>query len=283
MGTTVHVQPEHAADTVQKVFERVDLEMSEWKEDSPLSNINRKAGISKVKCPEELVDAIQIALDISNLTSGSYDPTWACMWELWDFKNPTLPSKQEINVRLPLMNWEKVKIEGNTVFLQEEGMMLGLGSIAKGVALNQARDVLLSKQIENFMLVVGGQVMVNGSPRIVGIRKPDGLANEFIAKVEITNTSISTSGDYEKYFELNGVRYHHIIDPQTGYPARGTKSVTVVSTDAALADALSTGLFVMGAERAIVLVNTLPGVETFIIDSEGNQFMSSCMHELIVQ
>jgi len=230
-----------------------------------------------------LLDALLKAMDISELTAGAYDPTWACMWEFWDFKIPTLPSEHDIAMRLPLVNWENVNIDGNTVFLQEKGMMLGLGSIAKGAALNQARDALLSKHIGNFMIVTGGQVTVNGEPRIIGIRKPDGLPNEFIAKVEITNTSISTSGDYEKYFEVDGVRYHHIINPRTGYPARGTKSVTVISKDAAFADALSTGLFVVGSTNAMQLVNTLPGVEAFIIDCEGKQFMSSGMHEFIVQ
>lgn len=275
MGTTITVTPATALKPVKEVFECVDLELSEWKNQSPLSQVNQSAGLTPTQCPQSVCDAVALSLSVAMQTDGAYDPTWASMWELWNFKNPILPSQEEITSRLPLVNWRNVQINDSAIYLTEEGMMLGLGGIAKGIALNESRDALLSQGCKEFMIVSGGQVLVNGSSRQVGIRKPDGLHNEFVAIVELKNTSISTSGDYEQYFEVDGVRYHHIIDPRTGFPAKGTRSVTVISEDAALADALSTGLFVMGSEKAIALVNSIPGVEAYIIDSAGSLQMSS--------
>ena len=285
MGTTIYVRPEIALDVVQEIFERVDWEMSEWKESSLLTSVNDSAGMSAVRCSDDLFNAIQLSVELATLTDGAFDPTWASLWDIWDFNSPRLPSEQEIKSRLLNVNWKLVELDktNNSVYLHRKGMALGLGGIAKGIALNQAREALKEMSIVNYMITAGGQVLAQGSSRRVGIRKPDGLPLEFIAIVELKNASISTSGDYENYFEIDGIRYHHIIDPRTGYPARGTKSVTVVAEDAALADALSTGLFVMGPVKAIELVNTLQGVEAFIIDGEGNQYFSERMQELIVQ
>ena len=274
MGTTIHVKPANAVSIVKEIFQRVDNEMSEWKLDSPLSKVNAEAGKSAVQCPLELCSAIALSLSISQQTDGAFDPTWASLWDLWDFNTPSLPLDTEINARLPLVNWKNVVLDGNAVFLKHEGMSLGLGGIAKGIALNKSRVALLDEGIDDFMIVAGGQVLVHGIPRRIGIRKPDGLTNEFVEVLELANTCISTSGDYEKYFELGGVRYHHIIDPRNGFPARGTRSVSVIATDAAIADALSTALFVMGPDKAVQLVNTISGVEALIIDSNDVMHLS---------
>jgi thiamine biosynthesis lipoprotein len=275
MGTMVIVQPASATHIVQEIFERVDSQMSEWKVNSPLSVVNAQAGKSPVVCPPALCSAIALALSISKQTEGAFDPTWAALWDLWDFKNPRLPKVSEISSRLPLVNWKNVVLDGSSVFLAKKGMALGLGGIAKGIALNQARDALLSHEINDFMIVVGGQVLVHGDRRRIGIRKPDGLQNEYIGIVEIENKCISTSGDYEKYFEDKGIRYHHILDPSTGYPARGLRSVTVIANDAAVADALSTGLFVMGLSDAMRLVEHAFDIEALFIDSHNVVFASS--------
>ena len=269
MGTSVFVQPKHALATVEEVFTHVDREMSEWKNESPLSKINLSAGKMPVECSDSLVATIAESLSVAELTNGAFDPTWACMWDIWDFNTSIVPGKQEINSRLPFVDWEKVEVRGNFVFLQTEGMLLGLGGIAKGVALDNARDSLLSKGIEDFMLQCGGQILAHGKERVVGIRNPDGLPHEIVGKVTIKNQSISTSGNYEKYFILDNVRYHHILDPRTGYPATGMKSVTVVTENAALGDALSTALFVMGTEKGLLFVERSVGVEALFIDSES--------------
>ena len=136
-------------------------------------------------------------------------------------------------------------------------MKIGLGAIGKGIALDKCKDVLHSKKIDNYIIVAGGQVLVsglnNGKKWRVGIRKPDGLINELAYVLDLTNTCISTSGDYEKYFEKDGIRYHHIINPKTGMPARGTKSVTVITPNATLAD---TGAYILKVENSAKITDT---------------------------
>jgi len=266
MGTTIYVQPSTATSIVQKVFERVDEQMSEWKEDSPLTKVNMQAGKSSVPCPIELCSAVELALSIAEQTDGAFDPTWAALWNVWDFKATSLPEATLISSRLHLVNWKHVVVEQNTIYLTTVGMAIGLGGIAKGIALNQARDTLLHEGITDFMIVAGGQVLAQGATRRIGIRKPDGIPSEFIGVVEITNACISTSGDYEKYFEVDGIRYHHIIDPRTGFPASGVRSVTVLAKDAAVADALSTALFVLGVETGMEFVENTERVEALFID-----------------
>ncbi len=276
MGTYVIVHPSIATSIVKTVFSKIDLEMSEWKNDSQLSQVNAAAGISPVECSSSLLKAVELSLATSKQTDGAFDPTWACMWEFWDFNTAILPTKEEVASRLPLVNWKNVEISDSTIFLKEKGMMLGLGGIAKGVALNQSRDALLKEGMTDFMIVSGGQVLVQGETRKIGIRKPGGMPSEFVAIVQIKDTSISTSGDYEKYFDVDGVRHHHILDPRTGFPATsGTRSVTVISKDAAVADALSTALFIMGPQKAIGAVNTMDGVEALVIDDKGTFITSS--------
>lgn len=291
MGTLVFAQgteseplSDENLQRVLNIFHDVDLQMSEWKPDSPLSMVNLLAGNRPVKVPSDVFNAVKRSLEIAKLTSGCFDPTWAAFWELWDFSPSTkgiVPSKEQIESRLPLVNWEAVQMndQGRTIFLPESGMMLGLGGIAKGVAVDQSATELKKRGIKNFMLVAGGQVFVSGThdgiPWKVGIRQPGGKPDALIATIHATDTCISTSGDYEKYFESDGLRYHHIIDPRTGFPARGIRSVTVITPDATLADALSTALFVLGADRALELVDDLPDVEAVIINSSGKIRMSS--------
>lgn len=280
MGTVVTATGTHRVplstedqQLVLEIFHDVDSLMSEWKSDSPLSKVNNAAGNHSVRVSTEVFDVVSRALAIAEMTNGAFDPTWAALWSVWDFERPTLPTAENVRTLLPLVNWEFVQLEDQSVYLPEKGMALGLGGIAKGIALDRVRKALLQRQIESFMIVVGGQVLVQGTNGEtawkIGIRKPDGAADEYIAILNVADTCVSTSGDYEKYFEVDGTRYHHIIDPRTGFPARGTRSVTVITPDATLADALSTALFVMGAEEGMNLVNALQEVEAVIIDSEG--------------
>jgi thiamine biosynthesis lipoprotein len=278
-GTQSEVLSNDDVQLVLEIFHDVDALMSEWKSESPLSNVNTAAGDHPVQVPIDVFDAVRRALDIAELTDGAFDPTWAALWSLWDFETPSLPTEEEVFSRLSLVDWEQVQLEDQSIFLPEKGMALGLGGIAKGIALDRANGALHNRGVKNYMIVVGGQVLVSGTndgvPWKIGIRKPDGTADEYIAILNVTDTCVSTSGDYEKYFEVDGIRYHHIIDPRTGFPARGTRSVTVITPDATLADALSTALFVMGPEQAIQLVNKLPDVEALIIDTSGQMHLSS--------
>ena len=279
-----------AAAAVFRIFRDVEARMSEWKESSPLSAVNRAAGGEPVPVPEELRRVLRRALDIARLTDGAFDPTWAALWGLWDFRaaEPRVPDAEEIARRAALVDWTRVEIDDSaeTVRLAEPGMVLGLGGIAKGWALDRAEEELRRRGFDSFLLTVGGQVMAGGlrhtdgghtggrRPWRVGIRDPRGSPDDFFARVPVTDASLSTSGDYESFFVVDGVRYHHILDPRTGRPARGLRSATVISPDATLADALSTALMVMGRERGMALVEELPEVEAVLVDGAGEVTVS---------
>jgi FAD:protein FMN transferase len=283
MGTEIQaILPEGpgaaaAAESVFAVFHEVDARMSEWKPTSPLSEVNAAAGERAVAVPKDLRDLLHRSLEIGRMTDGAFDVTWAALWGLWDFKSPDhqVPDSAEVARRAALVDYRKLVIDdaAGTVELPVTGMKVGLGGIAKGYALDRAVEKLHALGIPNFMLLGGGQVYVSGTkdgrPWRIGIRDPRGAPDDFFATLEGTNVSTSTSGDYESYFIANGVRYHHILDPRTGWPARGLRSVTTISADATLADALSTSIMVMGKERGLAMLDSIPGVDAVLVDDEG--------------
>lgn len=266
-----------AADIVFAVFHEVDDRMSEWKPTSPLSEVNKNAGVKPVEVPADLRDVVRRGLDISQLTLGAFDVTWAALWGLWDFKaaDPRVPSDEAIAARVDLVDYHAVQIddEAGTIYLPRKGMLIGLGGIAKGHALDQAAAALRKAGVSNFLISAGGQVYAGGThgdrPWRVGIRDPRGPADDYFAFVDVRDASLSTSGDYERFFMLNGVRYHHILDPRTGRPTRGTRSVTVIAPDATLADALSTAFMVLGPEASLKLAQNLPDLGVVIVDTAG--------------
>lgn len=279
---------DEAALLVFDVFRRVDAEMSEWKDTSPLSAVNSMAGVGPVPVPGDLRRVIARAVEIGGLTDGAFDPTWAALWGLWDFKaeSPAVPPEAEIAARLPLIDSTAVRIDdgAGTVFLPEPGMLLGLGGIAKGYALDRAAAALREAGITSFLLSAGGQIVVGdppdrdgGRPWRIGIRDPRGPGDDSFATLELDNSGVSTTGDYERYFILDGVRYHHVLDPRTGRPSRGVRTVAVVSTDATLADALSTALMILGVERGLALVESLSEVEAVFVDDAGAVHVSSAL------
>ena len=280
MGTTITVTSEHGASTVFDIFRDVDAMMSEWKPDSPLTRVNNAAGDHAVRVPIDLFATVQRSLKIAELTSGAFDPTWATIWHLWKFDGSnTVPTQKQIETLLPWVNWGGVVLDKEEHSIYLPGGKLGLGGIAKGVALDRARDALIEEGTTDFMIVAGGQVLVQGLNKEslwrIGIRSPGKSLGQYMAVLSVSDTSVATSGDYEKYFELEGIRYHHIIDPRTGFPASGTRSVTVITPDATLADALSTALFVMEPSQAIGLVNSLRNVEAVIIDEQLTLHLSN--------
>ena len=277
-----HLRYDKAEQEVLRVFHEIDLKLSEWKEGTPISKLNSKAGIGAVELPKFVFESVERSIQIASMTDGAFDPTWASLWGLWDFKTETLPSKEEVQSLLHLVNWKHVELraESSSVQLKQPGMLIGLGGIGKGIALEESKKVLADMEIDDYLIVAGGQVLAkglnSGKPWRVGIQTPDNLF-ELVGVLEVTDTCVSTSGDYEKYFEKDGVRYHHIIDPRTGFPARGIRSVTVITPDATLADSLSTALFVMGREKAMELVDSMPEVEVVIVDESGEVFQSKPM------
>ncbi len=287
MGTVIEAvlpqsdQPDRdatAARSAFAAFDDVDREMSEWRDDSPLSAINRAAGGAPLPAPPALREILRRAREISERSDGAFDVTWAALAGVWSFQalSPSLPSAAELERARSLVDYRLVEIDepAGTVRLARPGMKIGLGGIAKGNALARAGAALRAAGVHAFLLSAGGQVLAGErdptiGPWRVGIRDPRGPRDDFFAAIELDSTSVSTSGDYERFFLLDGKRYHHILDPRTGTPARGLRSATIVAQEPVLADALSTAVMVLGREGGRALVATFPGVEALVVDERG--------------
>jgi len=284
MGTdlevTVSVEDASLADaafsSVEDEMARIEALMSEWKEGTPVSDINRHAGIKPVAVPDEVFKIITDAVLISEASGGAFDVTWASMRGLWSFTpgNERLPSKDEVDGRLGLVDYRNIVLDPakKTVYLKKRGMAIGLGAISKGYAVDFAMKMIASSGIKDAIVKAGGDMRVQGrgpdGPWKIGIRDPR-EKDRLIATLEVSNASISTSGDYERSFIKDGVLYHHIMDPKTGFPARGTRSVTVLGPDTETTDALSTAVFVLGPVAGMGLIKSLKGIEALIVDSNG--------------
>lgn len=287
MGTIfdVSVPAGHAdaIDAVFAIFQDVDTKMNEWQEGSPLAEVNRAAGQRAVLVPADLRALLHRSIELAALSEGAFEPTWAALWGLWDFKakEPRVPDAAAIAAAVQRVDYRGIAIDdaAGTVRLLRPGMKIGLGGIAKGWALDRAAQALRARGVTSFLLSAGGQVYAGGnngaSPWKVGVRDPRGGPEDFFAVIEVVDASVSTSGDYERFFDQGGVRYHHILDPKTGWPSRGLRSATVISADATLADALSTAVMVMGRERGLALVERLPGAEALVVDDQGRMSTTS--------
>lgn len=270
-----------AAEACFALYRELDLLLSEWKPGSPLSAVNRAAGTAPVEVPAELFELLERALDLGARTDGAFDVSWAALWGLWDFRaaTPRLPADGEIEARRRLVDYRRVVLDAarRTVFLPEAGMQLGLGGIGKGYALERAAALLEARGFTDFLLVGGGQVVARGRrgdrPWRVGVRDPRGGVGDFFARVEPGAGSLSTSADNESFFVVDGVRYHHVLDPRTGWPATGLRSATVLHPDATLADALSTAALALDPARALEVVHAAGG-EAILVDSRGGLVVS---------
>lgn len=286
MGTALEVTVDAATEggagavflSVEQEMKRIENEMSEWQEGSPLSEVNRAAGQRPVKVPKELFNVISAALKVSEISGGAFDITWASMRALWDFRpgRERVPTPEEVKQRIGLVDYRAVVLDPaeSTVFLKKKGMAIGLGAIAKGFAVDKAMEAVLKAGVTNAIIKAGGDIRVQGGIEAggagweVGIQDPRDRAR-LMARLRLTNASISTSGDYERFFVRDGLLYHHIMDPKTGYPARGARSVTVIGPDTMTTDALSTAIFVLGPEKGLELAEKLAGIEVIIVDSSG--------------
>lgn len=296
MGTTWQVQVsvglnEAAADTriaIEEVFSelsRIDHLMSEWKQDSPVSAINAAAGERLVPVPEELRLMIERAVVFGELTEGAFDITWKGLAHLWQFDETfRVPGDEEIKAAVGLVDFRKIKLDGNRIGLTRQGMALGLGGMAKGYAIDRAAAVLRSRNCHNFLVNGGGDVLIagdrGGKPWKIGIRAPRGGRTELIARLSISAGAVVTSGDYERFKIVNGIRYHHIIDPRTGRPARTCQSVTVVAPTAEDADLLATAVFVQGPSKGLQLISSRPNTEVLVIDDSGERWMTDGFQKL---
>ena len=263
-------------------IKRIEKLISSWDQESQTSEIIRNAGVQPVKVNHELYELIKRAIKISELTSGAFDITYASMDKIWKYDGSMaeLPSKAEIQYSVSRVGFKNIILdpERQTVFLKNKGMRIGFGAIGKGYAADKAKELLMEMGVEAGIINASGDLTTwgkqpDGSPWMVGITNPLNK-NKVFSWFPLDNNAVVTSGNYEKYVEINGKKYTHIIDPRTGWPASGLTSVTVFAPKAELADALATSVFVMGIETGIDFINQIPGVECVIVDDQGKIFKS---------
>lgn len=271
---------EVALDAAVLEIQRVEDLMTDWRP-SPLMTLNAAAGKGPIKVPKELAVLIARGLELGKQTGGAFDITYAGAGTLWDFKvqPPKMPQEDAIKAALSHVDYRRVKVdlENSTVDLPE-GMLIGLGGIAKGYGVDRAMAVLLEHKVEHGMVGAGGDLKLLGRKHgelwKVAIRHPRDR-KQVLAMLPVSNTCVMTSGDYERFFEYEGKRYHHILDPRTGYPATGAMSATVIAQDAAYADALATSLCVLEPAAGIELVESLARVEALVVGLDGKVHYST--------
>jgi len=261
---------------------RIENLISTWKPESQASAINFAAGKQPVKIDIELFQLFRRSNKVSQLTDGAFDVSFAAIEPLWKFDGSMngLPSDSAIASSVKLIGWENIIMNDvdTTVMLKYEGMRIGFGAIGKGYAANRASLVIKETGIQHGIVNAAGDLIAwgtrdRGQPWTIGIADPSGNGN-VIALIDISETAVATSGNYEKFAEIGGRRFGHIIDPHTGWPSSGLTSVTIVCPDAEIADALATAVFVLGAVEGLELVEKLKGVECFLIDDLGNRHIS---------
>lgn len=288
MGTRIAVELWHedaaaadaAIDAVLAEMHRVDELMSHYKPESQLSAINAGAAAEPVRVDPELAGLIARALGFSETAGGAFDITYASVGHLYDFRAHRHPTDEQIAAGLGAVDWRHVKVDlaASTVRYDAPGVRIDLGGIAKGYAADRAVDILRAQGIRHASVTAGGDGRILGDrlgrPWIVGIRHPDDAAR-VIARIPLADAAISTSGDYERYFDEDGRRYHHIINPRTGKSAGGLRSVTIIGPTATETDALSTSVFVLGPERGLELIKRLGDLDAVIVRTDGKVLYSS--------
>lgn len=293
MGTRVtvelwHEDPKIAKQGIKAVMDemhRINRLMSPYIEDSELSKINREAASRPVVCDPELLQLIARSLEISKITDGAFDITFASVGHLYNYREGVHPDDDQIKSVLPAISYRHVHLdlESGSIKFARAGVKIDLGGIAKGYAVDRGIAILDQMGVEHAIVTAGGDSRVRGErwgrPWKVGIREPRD-PDAVVAILPLIDTAISTSGDYERFFIEEGVRYHHILNPGTGRSVDTVRSVSVIGPDATTTDALSTSVFVLGTEKGLTLVDSLAEFEAVIIDEHGQMLFSNGLKRL---
>jgi len=268
-------------------IQRIEKLLTTFNDCSETNQINEAAGISPVPVCRETFDIIERSLRISSITQGAFDISYGSVDKrLWNFDTSmrSLPNKTIAKQMVRLINYRNIILdkENFTVFLKEKGMRIGFGGIGKGYAAERAKDVMKDLGAESGIVNASGDLtawgfQLNGKPWTIGIANPNAKSQIF-SYMNITNMSVATSGNYEKYVMINGKKYSHTIDPRTGLPVSGIKSVTVLSPNAEIADAMATPVMIMGVQVGLDLINQIKDLEAIIIDDNDMIHKSNGIH-----
>lgn len=282
MGTRIYVEVWHddriqgdaAIDAVMDNMRRIDALMSHYRPESQLSQINTRGAVEPVAVDPELFDLIKTSIHFSEVTEGAFDITYASVGYLYDYPRHVHPSDADIKQALPGVNYRNLLLdpEHHTIKFAREGMRIDLGGIAKGYACDQGVEILKRFGVSNGMVIAGGDTRLlgdrRGRPWMIGIRHPDNK-NKIVLSMPLADVGISTSGDYERYFDEGGVRYHHIIDPKTGRSPSGVRSVTIIGPTATDTEGWSKGVFIKGPVEGIRLIEQYPEMDAVVVDKDG--------------
>jgi FAD:protein FMN transferase len=274
LWATDKAQGDAAIEAVLAEMRRVDEAMSTYKPTSELSIVNAQAAQKPIKISAELFDLLSTALEYSRITDGAFDITYASVGYMYDFRKHVHPDEKQIAAALPGINYRHVELDNknSTVHFPRAGVRIDLGGIGKGHAVDRGIAILQARGVGHALVTAGGDSRIIGDrfgqPWVVGIRHPD-RKDEVIARIPLEDAALSTSGDYERYFDENGVRYHHIIDPKTGRSASKVRSATIIGPTATRTDGLSKTAFVLGPEKAIEIYNRLEDIDAVLVTPEG--------------
>ena len=269
-----------AIDAVMAELRRIDNLMSHYKPESQLSQINQYANERPVQVDKELFDLIRLSTHYSQITEGAFDITYASVGYLYNYPQHIRPTEAQIRQALPAVNWRNMLLdeEHHTVRFEHPGMRIDLGGIGKGHAVDRGIDVLKARGIARALVTAGGDSRIIGDrmgrPWLVAIRHPDN-PSKVVTRIPLSDSAVSTSGDYERYFDEDGVRYHHIIDPRTGHSASKVRSATILAPTATQTDGMSKTAFVLGAEKALEIINRMPEYDAVFVLPDGRVLYSN--------
>jgi thiamine biosynthesis lipoprotein len=275
------VKADQAIDAVLDEMRHVDESMSTYKPTSELSLVNANAAAGPMHITKELFDLLTTAAQYSVITDGAFDITYASVGYLYDFRKHIRPDEAQIDKALPAVDYRHVLLDPKqqTVRFSQKGVRIDLGGIAKGYAVDRGIDVLKARGYTRAYVSAGGDSRIIGDrfgkPWMVGIRDPRKDPGEVITRIPLVDAAISTSGDYERFFDEDGVRYHHIIDPRTGHSASKVRSATVIGPSATRTDGLSKTAFVLGPEEAMKIYNGLADIDAIIVKLDGTVIYSN--------
>ncbi|HXI68666.1 MAG TPA: FAD:protein FMN transferase [Steroidobacteraceae bacterium] len=274
------VKGNDAIDAVMAELRRIDALMSHYKPESELSQINQYANERPVQVDKELFDLIKLSTHFSQITEGAFDITYASVGYLYDYPHHIRPSEAQIRAKLPAVNWRNLLFdeEHHSVRFEHPGMRIDLGGIGKGYAVDRGIEILKARGVARALVTAGGDSRIigdrMGQPWLVAIRHPDN-PNKVVTRIPLSDSAVSTSGDYERFFDEGGVRYHHIIDPHSGHSASKVRSATILAPTATQTDGMSKTAFVLGAEKALEIINRMPEYDAVFVLPDGKMLYSN--------
>jgi thiamine biosynthesis lipoprotein len=290
MGTNIHVElwsdsaqkSEDAIQAVMDEMQRINQLMSPYIKSSELSQLNSRGSDIAVPVSKELFELIALSVEIAKETDGAFDITFASVGYLYNYRENQKPEQNQIDNLLKAINYRHIKFDVNdhSIFFAHPNVKIDLGGIAKGHAVDNAIEILKQRGIKHALVTAGGDTKLLGDrlgkPWMVGIRDPRNKDNQAVV-LPLVDTALSTSGDYERYFEQDGKRFHHILSPKTGTSVYEVQSVSIIGQRSTLNDALSTAVFVLGVQKGMDLLNRTPGYDGIIVDNQRKLHYSNAL------